>query len=214
MSRILIDGLALPLTVTVLFGASLAAHLYTLVAQHGPWICRVERLLHSVMCAAMVVMAWPLGMELPPLGPIIFFLAVAIWFLLVAAHAFSGTAERLINGYHAIMMAAVAWLYAAMSGGLPGQPGHLPDHTMSRAPGMQMPGMDISMPQTAEPRWITTINWIATVGYAGAAVYWLYRYFGQRKTNPVLDSDRLVQFGPPCQAFMASGMAIMFGATL
>jgi hypothetical protein len=214
MSHSLIDGLALPLTVTVLFGASLAAHLYTLVAQHGPWICSVERLLHSVMCAAMVVMAWPVGMELPPLGPIIFFLAAAVWFLLVAAHVFSGNAARLTNGYHAIMMAAVAWLYAVMNGGPLSQRGHSPDHTMSGAPGMQMPGMDMSVHETAQPGWITTLNWIATVGYASAAVYWLYRYFGQRKTNPVLDTNRLVQLGPPCQAFMASGMAIMFGTML
>lgn len=210
----MIDGIVLPLTVTVLFGASFAAHVYILVAQHGPWICTVERLLHSVMCAAMVVMAWPVGMELPPLGPIIFFLAAAVWFVLVAAHVFSSPAARLTNGYHAIMMAAVAWLYAVMGGGLPGRPRHSPDHTMSSSLGMQMPGMDMSVPETAQPGWITTLNWIATVGYACAAVYWLYRYFAQHKTNPVLHTDRLAELGPPCQAFMASGMAIMFGAML
>lgn len=212
MSRILIDGLALPLTVTVLFGASFAAHAYVLVAQHGPWICTVEQLLHSVMCAAMVVMAWPVGMELPPLGPILFFLVATVWFLLVAAHVFSGTAARLTNGYHAIMMAAVAWLYAVMGGGLPGQHGHSPDHTMSSSPGM--PGMDMSVPETIQPGWITTLNWIATVGYACSAVYWLYRYFDQRKTNRVPHTAHLAGLGPPCQAFMASGMAIMFGAML
>jgi hypothetical protein len=214
MSHILTEHLVLSWTVTVLFGASLAGHVYILVAQHGPWICAVERLLHSVMCAAMVVMAWPIGMELPALGSIIFFLAAAVWFLLVAGHVFSSTAERLTNGYHAIMMAAVAWLYAVMAGGLPGQPGHSSDHTMSGSPGMQMPGKDISTPETMEPGWIIALNWIATVGYAIAAVYWLYRYFSQRKTKPLLRTDRVAQLGVPCQAFMASGMAIMFGAMM
>jgi hypothetical protein len=214
MSRTLIDGPALPWTLTVLFGASFAVHVYVLVAQHGPWTRTVERLLHSVMCAAMVVMAWPVGMGLPPLGPIIFFLAAAVWFLLVAAHVFSGTAGRLTNAYHAIMMAAVAWLYAAMAGVLPGQGGQPHNHTMSSSPGMQMPGMDVSVAETTQAGWITTLNWIAVVGYAAAAAYWLFRYFAPRKTNSGPRTASLAALGPPCHAFMASGMAIMFGAML
>jgi hypothetical protein len=211
MSHIVIGDLVLPLTVTVLFGVSLAGHVYFLVAQRSQWLGAVESLLHVVMCAAMILMAWPVGMELPTPGPIVFFLAAAAWFVLVAAHIFSDTAARLTNCYHATMMAAVAWLYAVMGGGLPGQPGRSPDHAMSRSPGMQMPDMDLSVPKTAEPGWITTLNWIATVGYACAAMYWLYRYFAQRKTNPGPHSAYLAGLGPPCQAFMASGMAIMFG---
>jgi len=151
-------------------------------------------------------------MELPTRVPMIFFLAAAVWFVLVAAHVFSGNADRLTNGYHAIMMAAVAWLYAVMTGGPLGQRGHSPDHTMSSSPGMKMPGMDMSVPETAEPGWITTLNWIAAVGFASAAVYWLY--FAQRKTNPVRHTARLGDWGTLCQAFMAAGMAIMFGVML
>lgn len=114
-------------------------------------------------------MAWPVGMELPTLGPMAFFLAAAVWFVLVAAHVFSGDDGRLTNGYHANMMAAVAWLYAVMRGGPLGRRDHPPDHTMPSSPGMKMPGMDISVPHTAEPWWITTLNWIAAVGFASAA---------------------------------------------
>ena len=158
-------------------------------------------------------MAWPVGMELPTLGPMVFFLAAAVWFVLVAAHVFSGNGDRLTNGYHAIMMAAVAWLYAVMSGGPLGQRGHSPDHTMSSSPAMKMPGMDMSVPEKAEPGWITTLDWIAAVGFASATVYWLYRYFAQRKTNPV-HTARLGDWGTLCQAFMAAGMTIMFGVML
>lgn len=214
----MIDDLALRWTVTVLFGASIAGQVYALVAQRGQWIGTVERLLHLVMSAAMLVMAWPAGMELPTVGPMVFFLAAAVWFVLVAAHVFSGTADRLTNGYHAIMMAAVAWLYAVMTGGLPGQPGHLPDRTLSRSPGMKMPDTDISVPEmswsTGQPGWITTLNWIATVGFASGAVYWLYRYFAQRRKTPVLHTARLADVGSLSQVFMASGMAIMFGVML
>lgn len=210
----MIDDLALRWTVTVLFGASIAGQVYVLVAQRGQWIGTVERLLNLVMSAAMLVMAWPAGMELPTVGPMVFFLAAAVWFVLVAAHVFSGTADRLTNGYHAIMMAAVAWLYAVMTGGLPGQAGQSPNHNLSRSPGMEMPGMDISVPQTAEPGWITTLNWIATVGFAIAAVYWLYQYFAQRRTNPVLQTGHFADSGSLYQSFVASGMAIMFGVML
>jgi hypothetical protein len=202
----LIGDLALRWAVTVLFGASMAGQLYVLAAQRERWICTVERLLHFVMSAAMLVMAWPVGMKVPTLGPIIFFLAAAVWFLLVAAHVFSGAAGRFTNGYHAIMMAAVAWLYAAMSGGLPGQLSHLPDHNMSTSP-----GMDMSAP---EPSWITALNWIATVGFASAAVYWLYRYFALLRNNAAPNIAHFADLGPLYQAFMASGMAIMFGVLL
>ncbi|EUA44275.1 hypothetical protein I552_4047 [Mycobacterium xenopi 3993] len=104
-----------------------------------------------MMCAGMVAMAWPVGMELPTLGPMAFFLAAAVWFVLVAAHVFSGDDGRLTNGYHANMMAAVAWLYAVMRGGPLGRRDHPPDHTMPSSPGMKMPGMDISVPTQPNP---------------------------------------------------------------
>nr|VTP04505.1 hypothetical protein BIN_B_05568 [Mycobacterium riyadhense] len=210
----MIGDLALRWTVTVLFGASFAWHLYGLVAQRDRWICTIERLLHIVMCAAMVVMAWPAGMRLPTVGPMVFFLAAAVWFVLLAAHLFSGADGRLANGYHATMMAAVAWLYAVMTGGPLGSRGGAAGQAMASAPDMNMPGMDTSAAETADPGWITTLNWIAAIGFAGAAIYWLYRYFAQRRTNPGTNTARLWDWGTPCHAFMAAGMAIMFGVML
>jgi hypothetical protein len=217
-----IEDLALRWAVTALFGASIAGELYVLVAQRERWICTVERLLHLLMSAAMIVMAWPAGMDFPTVGPMVFFLAAAVWFVLVAAHVFSDSADRLINGYHATMMAAVAWLYAVMSGGLPGQHSPSPEKAMSGSAGMNMPGMDMpgmDMPAhqmhwcAAQPGWITTINWIAAVGFACAAVYWLYRYFtGVRKST--VRRTALADVGPLYQAFMAAGMVIMFGVML
>lgn len=214
MQRIVIGDLALRWAVTVFFGAGFAGHLYGLVAQRERWISTIERLLHIVMCAAMVVMAWPVGMELPTHEPMVFFLAAAVWFVLVAAHLFSGDDGRAANGYHATMMAAVAWLYAVMAGGPLGPRSRPPGQAMSSAPDMNMPGMDTSVAETADPGWITTLNWIAAIGFASAAIYWLYRYFAHRKTNPVSHTARLGDWGTLCHAFMASGMAIMFGVML
>ncbi|WP_454561528.1 hypothetical protein [Mycobacterium haemophilum] len=46
--------------VTILFGMSIASITYTLVAQHGRWIRTVNHVLHLMMSAAMISMAWQL----------------------------------------------------------------------------------------------------------------------------------------------------------
>lgn len=159
MSRFLIDELALRWVVTVLFGLSAAGYVYILVAQHGRWTSAVNHLLHLVMSVAMIVMAWPVGMDFPTVGPMIFFLLAAFWFLLVAGRVSSGTPDRLTNGYNAVMMTAMAWMYAVMNGRLSVQTGHSSDQTLSGSPWAEMRGIDTSvhdMSWTApEPGWIT-----------------------------------------------------------
>lgn len=170
------------------------------------------------MSAAMIVMAWPAGMSLPTAAPMAFFFLAAVWFVLAPGRVSSGIADRLINSYHAVKMTAMAWMYAVMSGRLPGQTYHPTDHTVAASSGMHMAGMDMSGHETpwsaAEPGWITTVNAFASVGFSAAALYWLYRYFDERRTEPVARSAHLARLAPLCQAFMAAGAAIMFGAML
>jgi Domain of unknown function (DUF5134) len=49
-------------------------HLYILVAQHDRQTSTVNHLLHLTMSVAMILMAWRVGMNLPTVGPMIFFL--------------------------------------------------------------------------------------------------------------------------------------------
>lgn len=214
MSHFVIGGLVLRWIVTVFFGVSIAGYVYILVAQRGRRTCTVNHVLHLVMSAAMIAMAWPVGMGLPTVGPMVFFVLAALWFVLAAGRAPSATSDRLTNGYYAVMMAAMAWMYAVMNGGLPGQTGHSPDHTLSGSPGMKMPGTDISAPETSwpapEPGWITAVNLTAAVGFAMTAVCWLYRYFADRRTKPVPHTAQLTHLRLLCQACMATGLAIMF----
>jgi hypothetical protein len=215
MSHFLIDDPALRWIVTVLFCVSITGYVYVLVAQHRRWICTVNHLLHLVMSVAMIAMVWAVGMDLPAFGPMVFFLLAAVWFLVVACRVSCNNSDRVTNGYYAVMMTAMAWMYAVMDGSLPGQTGqHSTDHTVSGSPGMEMHGMDMSGPEiswtVSEPGWITIVNWIVTVGFAVAAVYWLYRYFADRATNPAPHRARLANLGLLCQAFMAAGIAIMF----
>src|SRR5271156_1226636 len=98
------------------------------------------------MSVAMALMAWPWGAELPTTGPMVFFLLAALWFAVVALTG-AGAGHRVINGYHCLMMLAMAWMYALMNGQLVPRRssgdhgGSAPGMNM---PGMEMPGMDMS----------------------------------------------------------------------
>lgn len=211
--------LALRWIITILFGASIATYVYILLAQPRRWTSTVNHLLHLAMSAAMIVMAWGVGMNLSPAGPIIFFLLAGVWFARAAARMSTATGERLTNGYYAVMMAAMAWMFAVMSGGLAGQFGHSSsDHAQSAALGMDMSGMEMPAHQMSptEPadQWIAAVNWIVTLGFALVALYWACRYLAARRTTPVPRVGQLGRLEPLYQAGTAAGTALMFGALL
>jgi Domain of unknown function (DUF5134) len=158
--------------------------------------------LHLVMAVAMAVMAWPRGADLPTTGPMVFFLIAAAWFGGVVVRA-GGPRTRLVNGYHAAMMLAMAWMYAVMNGQL--LPGQAVAHSASHAHA----GHEHA---SAYPTWIAAVNWFWTLAFAVAAVWWSYAYFAGRQRTPGRMS--FVHFGILCQAFIAVGMAIMFGVML
>ncbi|WP_422742812.1 DUF5134 domain-containing protein [Mycobacterium sp. WMMD1722] len=179
---------------------------------------------HLLMAVAMAVMAWPRGASLPTTGPMVVFLAATVWFVAVTALVATTTAGRLVNAYHAVMMFAMAWMYAAMNGSI--LPGHSAGHThdggggghaghaghAGHGGGSEMPAMDMSAPQAAvEPAYIGAVNWFWTVGFAVAAVFWVYRYFVTRRGTSAMT---LEHFGTLCQAAMAAGMSIMFAVML
>jgi Domain of unknown function (DUF5134) len=221
----LMGDVALRWIVTVVFGASIATYVYILIAQHRRWTNTVNHLLHLAMSAAMILMAWGVGMSLPTVGPMIFFLLAGIWFARAAGRMSTVTGDRLTNGYYAVMMAAMAWMYAVMAGGLPGQNGHSPDHGLSGSLAMNTSGMDMStsgvqmspyeMSRTLPgPGWITTVNSIVALVFGAMALYWPWRHFAKQRTNPVSYATRLARLEPLCQALTAGGTALMFSALL
>ncbi|MGB7360655.1 MAG: DUF5134 domain-containing protein [Mycobacterium sp.] len=199
--------------VTTLFVLSAAECVYAITTARRVWAHVASQSLHVVMALAMVVMAWPWGMALPTTGPMLLFAAAALWFVaLTLAHQ----GHRGINAYHAAMMLAMVWMYAVMSGSLLPAPsggasqagglgGH---HSMPGMPGMGMPAAN----SAGTPPFITGVNWLCTVGFAFAALWWLYRYFVARKAEPSQPSHRFL--GTIAQAMMAAGMAITFDAML
>lgn len=212
----MIADLALRWVVTVLFALSAVECTYALAGSRGRPGAAVSQLLHLAMAVAMMVMAWPRGAELPTLAPMLFFLAAAVWF--VAGLLRSGTThDRLVDGYHAAMMLAMAWMYAVMNGNV------LARHTETVAVGshdmqaMHMAGhhggtaMAMEQVSVQPPVWIPAINWLLTIGFVIAAAVWLYHYFAARQQS---ETPAFSHFGTLCRAMMAAGMAIMFGVML
>jgi hypothetical protein len=179
------------------------------------------------MAIAMAVMAWPRGAELPTRAPMIFFLVAAVWFAVITVRS---AGHRAANAYHALMMLAMSWMYAAM-GGLKLTAGE--SDSMAGMPGMDMPGMP-GMPgmpdmQTSSGHaghaghsgagghggsdsldWVGMLNWVCTIGFGVATAFWLYRLITARLQPS--ESDQIL--GILCQLAMAAGMAIMFGVML
>ena len=224
----MINDLALRWVVTCLFLFSAAVCIASIARNRHSTANLISHSLHAIMALAMAVMAWPRGAELPTRAPMIFFFLAAVWFAVVMVRT---PGHRVANAYHTVMMLAMAWMYAAM-GGLP--LGRQEASASTDMGGMDMGGMDMAgMPgmdgstghaghgghaghsagthNAAEPAtWVGTLNWVCTLGFAAAAVYWLYRFVTTRVQPAEGDSG----VGILCQLAMAAGMAVMFGVML
>ncbi len=191
--------------VTVLFVLTAAQILYAIAVGHLKWPHVVGHLLHFTMSVAMAVMAWPRGAALTTtghaVGPMVFFVIAAVWFVAVTI---AGAGPRIVNGYSAVMMVAMAWMYALM-GGMTGS-------SMGGIGGMDDMGGMAGMGPSAHgghPAWVGAVNWLWTVVFAAAALCWISRYVSLRKAGPPASEHRSLDAG--WQAMMATGMATMFG---
>ena len=229
----MIQDLALRWVVTLLFLFSAVVCISAIAGNRHAVASVISHCLHAIMAIAMAVMAWPRGAELPSRAPMIFFLAAAIWFAVVTVRT---AGHHVANVYHTLMMLAMAWMYASM-GGLPLR--QREDSASTAMPGMDMgPGTDMDMADTGGPDgssghaghaghaghsaamhsgteptpWIDGLNWLCTIGFAAAAVFWLYRFITARVQSSNDESHSSV--GILCQLAMAAGMAIMFGVML
>jgi hypothetical protein len=222
----MIQDMTLRWVVTLLYVCSAAVCVQTIVANRHSAANVISHSLHAIMAVAMAVMAWPRGAELPPRAPMIFFLVAALWFAVSTARV---AGHRAANVYHSFMMLAMSWMYAAMGGlNLPKARDSASMAGMDGMPGM--PGMDGSSGHEGHgghaghgghgagdsgaqfAAWVGTLNWMCTIGFTVAAVFWLYRLITERLQSTEDRSHSTV--GILCQLAMAAGMAIMFGVML
>lgn len=207
----MIHDIVLRWVVVTLFGLTAVEYGVAVATERRPWTSIVNHLLHLVMAAAMVVMAWPWAAKYPTTAPAAFFVIAAIAFVTMAVFAVRTPAARGLYVYHGLMMLATAWMFVVMDDHL------MPAHSSTRSdmampmnmPGIGMSGMD--MPASTEaPAWFSAVGWIGVVGCAVAAVFWVCRYIVERR-HKVASRRSLGDWG---QAMMAAGMAIFFVATL
>jgi hypothetical protein len=229
----MIQDVTLRWVVTLLFVFSAGVYVQAIAANRHSGTNVIGDSLHAIMAVAMAVMAWPSGAELPTRAPMVFFAVAAIWFAVIAVR---DSSRRWGSVYHALMMLAMAWMYAAM-GGLPLRSTNMSGMDMS---GMDMSGADGSPSDaghaghgghgghgghaghaghsaagpsaSATPEWVGVLNWVCTVGFAIATVFWIYRYIAGRLGGSTHSPGQ--QFGILSQATMAAGMAIMFAVML
>lgn len=135
----------------------------------------------------------------------IFFLLAGAWFVRVAGRECAALGQRLVNCYYAVMMAAMAWMYALMNWSVPGRVGH----RQAASAATEMAGMD-----KPAQRWITTVNWTVTLGFAVVAMYWLCHYVIDRRRKPVPHTRRVAGLELLYQATAAAGTALMFAVML
>ncbi|BAX91371.1 DUF5134 domain-containing protein [Mycobacterium shigaense] len=201
----MIGDLTLRWIVTALFGVGIAAYVYVLVAQRSQRTGTLSHLFHLTMAAAMILMAWHIGVQLSAVGPMIFFALAGASFAYAAGRAASAFGERLTNSYYAVMAAAMVWMYAEMSGEMPRPASHpAPDAMAMDMPGMELTGHEMSRAPTGLG-WIAAVNWIAALGFAVVALYWSCRWIARRPGT---------RMEPLYQACTAAGTAAMFFALL
>lgn len=197
----MIDSVALRWILTAAFAVLGMLYVVSSVRVGRAWTQRVSGAAHVVMCAAMIAMAWPWGMDIPVRPQVAVFALAALWFLLLARSNGTGTV-RLYDLHHVVLMAAMAVMVGSMptlmdrSGSEMPQAVNMPAH-------MSMPGMDGNS-SGGVPGYLIAIS-IVLAGYFAVYTLWLIsRTAGRRKTS--LDSGR--------QGVMSLGMAVMLIAVL
>ncbi|GHF42270.1 hypothetical protein FHX82_005082 [Amycolatopsis bartoniae] len=187
---------ALRWIVTVAFAATGVFCLYRCL-RHGSATHRVSDVLHVLMCAGMIAMAWPAGMTFARVPQVLLFSAAAVWFVGVLVLGHAGAHGRLSLGQHALMMGGMAWMVLVMPSAMAGT-------TMTAASGEHaaMSGGGSSSPGVAA----------AAVVLAGvflvAGTAWLARAIDSGRAEHRL---RLGIAGHAAEAVMSLGMALMAG---
>ncbi|MFJ8490458.1 DUF5134 domain-containing protein [Streptomyces sp. NPDC094038] len=183
---------------------------------------RVDHALHAVMGLSMIAMVWPWGMDVPALPQVVVFAAGAVWFVgSVPFRADGGFHPRKLLGtlFHAVMMAAMAWMVAVMDSGgtTAGQGGGGAGHS-------SMAGMDMSAGSG-----LSAMS-LAGTGrkLAAGALALVLLAFALRRLARAFDAARALPAGgpepvvgvradalsPACHGAMALGMAVMFALLL
>ena len=197
----MIEATGLRWILTIVFAGTGFFCLYRCLRQ-GPVTSRFGDVLHTAMCAGMVAMVWPATMSFARLPQLLLFGFAAAWFAVAAAR---GT-DRWHPGYHAVMMAAMAWMVFAMPRAMVGS---------GAATTMDMPGMEgmaMALPSAGGgvPADVVIVAVVLAIAFCSAGVAFLARAIdGVRVALPPV---RTAGWG--ADALMGLGTTVMLLAML
>lgn len=217
----MITDITLRWVVTALFAVSAVHCVRGLAHRTASLSDRIGNGIHLIMSLAMLVMAWPFSMSWPTVAPMVFFLVAALWFVAMLFVSNPAPSYRLSTGYHAVMMLAMAFMYAVMTKDLLPAPktrrfAHAGHGGMADMPGMDMAGMDTANDANGTVEHTGGFDWTyagivaCVVLFAVATLLWLYRYFARQRTTEGAPCGH----GWLCEVLMAAGMAAMFAVML
>jgi hypothetical protein len=168
--------------------------------QGGPAHSRVSDVLHVLMCAGMIVMAWPAGMDFARVPQLVLFTAAAVWFVGMLVFGVGGHG-RWSLAHHALMMAAMAWMLLVMPAAMAGM-------TMDgMAAGGEHAGHDMggaTMSMNA-PGHVVIVAVVFAVVFLVAGIAWLARAFDTGRGDATM---RMPTAGLAADGVMSLGMAI------
>jgi hypothetical protein len=214
----MIDESLLRWTLSFLFVLSAADCFIGTVVRRGTRTEVIGYSVHGLMALAMVASVWPLGAGVAMNGFLVLSVSATMWF---GAVALRNSEHRRVAAYHALMMLAMAWMFATMSGlvPIPGS-GSGADglHGSGSTSGMGMSGMDMQIePAGATSAGVSTsfvvgINWVCLIVFADAAAWWMVWLFVRRAGDVCPSRRQQVRIGT--EAITAAGMAVMFATML
>ena len=164
---------------------------------------RVTGILHVVMSLAMLAMVWPHLPNVSTTAGMIVFAAAAVTFVILLVVR---REHRVENGYHALMMATMVWMYAVMDTSIIGG-----TRTSSVGGSMDMGGgTTMSMPAMMTmrlPSWAGSLDLAIGLVYVVVAGAWVaYAY----RRTPGHDITHAHNRTGAMQAVMAGATAAMF----
>jgi hypothetical protein len=191
---------ALRWIVTVAFAAAGIVCALRCVRQ-GPVHCRVSDVLHALMCAAMIAMAWPAGMDLPRIPQLVLFAVATAWFAGMLAAGATGHGGRWSLGHHTLMMAGMAWMLFVMPAVMAGMTVH--DAASGGGHDHHAGGAAVTM---NSPAHVVVVAVVLAVVFLVAGTAWLARAFDTARDE---EAPRLPAAGLAANGVMSLGMAVM-----
>ncbi|MGJ8517074.1 DUF5134 domain-containing protein [Carnimonas bestiolae] len=199
--------------ITALFAFAAIDSAYRIIRPERS-ILRYCHLWHLLMSLAMLAMSWPWGHQLPALPQVVLFSVATLWFVWLGISGGCCATDdphrnltRLSMGYHALMMAAMAWMLLDMASmaGMSDMSGmaHHAHHAMSH-----------DAHHMAQPSSSLLSRYREVIGQAWIFVFTLSTlYYLLKSCVRVINRHRVV-VEELSQAAMALGMLTMIGVTL